>query len=429
VATITPAPAAAPHPAAHESRAREYVADAFAGTPGKMRIFGAIAVAACVIFGGLAFAIGTHLHSELRSARAHAQQLVRIQAIRTNLVRADANATNAFLEFGLESSDVRTGYTDGIASAAATIAQAACAEPGDAQQLETVNQVLTNYTGLIESARANNRQGFPVGAAYLRSASNSIRANALPPLDALDAEQRKGFDNSSDAATTARIELGILLVLALALLIATQVWLSRKTRRTINPPLLVATLLVLLGGVAGIAVFSVSASKVDSAKRGAYADTVALATARSNAFDARSDESLTLIARGSGQQYEADFKQLAADASYALEGRRASDRTIGISADQFTAYVTAHHQLRAKDDGGGYDAAVQSATKGAAKTTFAKFESTSATALADRAKQLSNDLDDASSLLVAVSWLMLLLGLGAALAARRGIAQRLREYR
>ena len=40
--------------------------------------------------------------------------------------------------------------------------------------------------GLIESGRANNRQGFPVGAAYLRSASNSIRANALPPLAALD---------------------------------------------------------------------------------------------------------------------------------------------------------------------------------------------------------------------------------------------------
>ncbi len=49
---------------------------------------------------------------------------MRIQTIRTNLVKADANATNAFLVGGLEPPAVRDAYTNGIATAARTLAEA-----------------------------------------------------------------------------------------------------------------------------------------------------------------------------------------------------------------------------------------------------------------------------------------------------------------
>ena len=41
------------------------------------------------------------------------------------------------------------------------------------------------YTGLVETARADNRLGLPVGAAYLAEASQLMRSRLLPAADAL----------------------------------------------------------------------------------------------------------------------------------------------------------------------------------------------------------------------------------------------------
>jgi hypothetical protein len=116
-----------------ESRSRDLLVDAFSGTPGRMRIFGAIAVIACALFGILAFAIATHFDNELEAEREHAEQLVRVQTSRTSLVKADASATNAFLVAGLEAGDVRTNYEEGIATAAEQIAEAAGADSSDSE--------------------------------------------------------------------------------------------------------------------------------------------------------------------------------------------------------------------------------------------------------------------------------------------------------
>ena len=46
--------------------------------------------------------------------------------------------------------------------------------------MESANAGLARYTGLIEQARANNRQGFPVGAAYQRQANERRRRGRRP---------------------------------------------------------------------------------------------------------------------------------------------------------------------------------------------------------------------------------------------------------
>ena len=45
---------------------------------------------------------------------ADTDQLIRVQAIQTNLLRADADATNAFLVGGLEPAEQRAAYDDAI---------------------------------------------------------------------------------------------------------------------------------------------------------------------------------------------------------------------------------------------------------------------------------------------------------------------------
>ncbi len=408
-----------------ESRARVLIADAFAGTPGRLRLFAALAVTACLVFGAAGFLLVHSLDSSLGAERAHAAQLVRIQTVRTGLVKADANATNAFLVGGLEPADARAGYVDGINTAAATLAEAANADSGSAAALQTVNQVLTNYTGLVESARANNRQGFPIGAAYLRQASKTIRDDALPPLADLVSQERIRVDSSANTVGNVQDTALLLVAVVLAGLLVTQIWLFRRTHRVLNRSLGMATVLVVLTGVILLAVMSWSRSRDNAAREGPYTQTVALATVRINGFDAKSDESLTLIARGSGQPFEDRFKLVEADANRALVN--VADPT---TQSSFRAYLARHTAVRTADASGKYDRAVAMATgNGAANAAFGRFETTSREELTRQSTELSNDLAHARFPLLVLSLLLLVAGVIAAVAARRGIAQRLQEYR
>jgi hypothetical protein len=408
-----------------ESRARVLIADAFAGTPGRLRLFAAVSVVACLLFGVGGFLIVNRLDSSLGSARAHAAQLVRIQTIRTSLVKADANATNAFLVGGLEPADARAGYVNGIETAAATLAVAANTDTRSAEKLQAVNQVLATYAGLVESARANNRQGFPIGAAYLRQASKSIRDDALPPLAGLVRDERDQVASSANTVADAQRNIMLLLLVVAACLLVIQLWLFRRTHRVLNPSLVLATLAVLVIGLLSLAVMSWSRNRDDKAREGPYAQTVALATARSDGFDAKSSESLTLIARGSGQPFQDRFKIVAADADSAL--LRVADTD---TRNAFNAYLDRHAAVRAADDGGKYDQAVALATgNGAANAAFGNFEATSRAELDRQSGRLSDDLAHARFPLLLLSLLLLVGGALAAVVARRGIAQRLQEYR
>jgi hypothetical protein len=398
-----------------------------------MRILGAIAIAVSVAFGVLAFLAVSRFHSDLDDARSNAEQLVRIQTIRTNLVKADANATNAFLVGGLEPPAVRDAYTNGISTTALTLAEASAARAGDAAALERVNRVLTEYTGLIEAARANNRQGFPVGAAYLRQASRVLRDDALPTLATLVQVEQRRVESSTSAGDRARDALLLLLLLTLAALVVPQVYLSAKTRRTFNRPLLAATAVVVVAGLLGLGVVAWSTGQADDARSGPYRQTVALASARIGGFDAKSAEALTLIARGSGAPFEERFRSTAAQASAAIK-RDLTDAPPGsaeaATAAAFARYVSEHQKLRALDDGGQHDQAVAAATgTGAANVAFADFARASSRALASEAADLSDDLDQGASPLLPVAWFLLLAGVGAAVLAWRGMSQRLREYR
>ncbi len=155
--------------------------------------------------------------------------------------------------------------------------------------------------------------------------------------------------------------------------------------------------------------------------------------ARIGGFDAKSAEALTLIARGSGAPFEERFTTTAGDASQAIERNllgAAPGSDEAATASTFARYVSEHKKLRALDDGGQHDQAVAAATgDGAANVAFADFERASSRALATQASNLSDDLDQASTPLVPMAWLVLLAGLAAAVLAWRGVSERLREYR
>ncbi len=385
----------------------------------------------CVVFGVAAFSGALALDRNVNGQRNDAAQLVRVESIRTNLVKADANATNAFLVGGLEPADARAAYTAGISAAARALAESAGANGGDAPVLRRVNEVVTNYTGLIEAARANNRQGFPIGAAYLRQASKVMQEQALPALDSLVTGARNRVDDASRSLALP-IVIAVTL-LALVTLLVVQVWIFRRTHRVFNVALVGATTLVVIMGAATIAGMSWSQSAAKHVRVGAFTRTVSLATARSDGFDAKSAEALTLVNRGSGQAFEARFVSVA-DAARAALGTGVApvspDPVATAAGGAFEQYLTDHAEVRRLDGGGEWEKAVAAATgAGAANQSFGRFERASGRAIEHQSSLVADDLDSARWPLVPLAWLALLAGLGAAGAASRGLNQRLREYR
>ena len=402
------------------------------GTPGQLRVLALLTVAVSLIFAIGAYSAFGSADTALGRAGTNAAQLVRIQAIHTNLVRADADATNAFLVGGLEPPTQRANYLASMSQASNLIAQAARAQPADGAALGALNTSVLTYGGLIEQARATNRQALPVGAQYLQVANSGLRSDALPILDALvkanDARVRAEFD-SAKGASTALIASG---VLALLVLIGAMAWLSRRTHRYLNVPLAGATAAILLTLVVGALAFAAVGSRVDTVRDGSYAATLATAKARIAAFDAKSNESLTLIARGSGSAFEnawlSSSKVVTAQSSAAA---RLSNDAASLGG-LWAAYVAIHKHIRAADDGGNWDNAVSQAIGSgptSANATFNAYDGRSSVALTASSAAAIDALDAPRIWLLLVGWLGLLVGIAAAVSAWWGVSLRLEEYR
>jgi hypothetical protein len=414
------------------SEAATFARRGMSGTPGRLRILALLTVAVSLVFALSAFSTFGSTNDALRRGGDNTTQLVRIQAIHTNLVRADADATNAFLVGGLEPADQRADYTASLAQSSRLIAEAARAQPADGPALGALNNAVLTYAGLIEQARATNRQALPVGAQYLRLASSGLRSDALPILDALvkanDARVSAELDNAAGTSASL-IATG---VLALLVLIGGMVWLSLRTHRYVNPPLAVATAAVLVTLVVGAISLAAVGSRVSAVRDGSYAATLATATARIAAFDAKSNESLTLIARGSGSAFEKAWvgsSKIVADESTTAAGLSSEAAKMG---GLWKAYVSTHTKIRTADDGGQWEQAVSQATgSGAtsANTTFDAFDSSSGAALTSNSHSASDSLDAPRTWLPFAAWLGLLVGIASAASAWWGVSLRLEEYR
>ncbi len=302
-------PAATPH----RTTPRGAVEAWFAGTPGRMRTVLILSAAIAVLF-GLAAAQGfRESDGALKRAEANTAQLVRIQAIHTSLVSANADATNAFLVGGLEPPAQRQHFVDSMAQAAKLIAEAATAQPADQAVLGQLNTTLLTYQGLIEQARANNRQGLPIGSQYLKDANATLQSDSLPLLNQLVKSNEARVDTEFDGIGYGNYWLIIGGLITLVVLIYSLYWLAKRTHRYLNVPIAAAAVLVLLTMLVGGASLASAGSHAKDTRSHAYADTLALSRARIAAYDAKSNESLTLIARGSGDAFQTAWLQSAAE--------------------------------------------------------------------------------------------------------------------
>ncbi len=405
---------------------------AMSGTPGHLRTLGLVGIAATLLFGLAAGQSFRSADGALTRAAANSDQLVRIQAIQTNVVRADADATNAFLVGGLEPPAQRADYTKAITSASQLIAEAAQHQPVDGAALAALNQALITYTGQVEQARANNRQALPIGAQYLKNASADLRTTALPLLKNLSDANNARVAEEFDRADRAALWLVIAGLLTLAVLVLGLVWLARRTRRYLNLPLAAAAVVVLVTLVVGTVGLLAVQTKVDATRNGVYAATLSTAQARIAGFDAKSNESLTLIARGSGATFEKAWQASAATVTSHLTELEQNPSSSGMAPLPWPDYASVHKKIRALDDSGDWEAAVALATgqaSGTGNATFTAFDTSSGKQLSALSDQTSQQLGDTGGWLPFAAVLGLLAGAVAAVCVWWGVSLRLEEYR
>ena len=412
-----PALPAAPTAAAQQRRR---------STPQRLRLLSGGVILASLIFGVVGALIFAYVAFSLNRAEANTAQLIRVQKIQTDLLTADATASNAFLVGGLAPPAQQSTYEQAIDEASALIAEAARAQPADGAALSALNDQVVSYAGTVEQARANNRQGLPVGAQYLRIASAELRTVALPILTNLVEANTTRANNAMDVSAPA-VVFAILGVLLLAGLVLALVWLARTFKRWVNTGLVAAAAVVLATLVGGTIGLATTSGGVSDLRSGSFTRLTLVSQARVEANNAKSNESLTLIARGSGAAFEQAWQSSAGQVQTNLERAENSDLTT-----LWQEYAKVHVSIRDLDESGKWDQAVSRATgsgKDSSNARFAAFD-TAATAFIDEMAGATRDgLAGPRIGLVIGAVLVFLAGIAAALLGRRGVAARLREYR
>jgi hypothetical protein len=400
-------------------------------TPTQLRILLVLSVVASILIGVFGMQAGSLQANAAGEARRQAAQLVAVQEVRNSLVSADAIASNAFLVGGLEPTQQRADYDTAIRTVSEQIANLSGSESADAAGLAKVSDALTRYTGLVEQARANNRQGFPVGSAYLDQASTLLRGEMLTELNGL---VENGADRVAAAFSALQNALLLLLgaALALVLLILCQVWLARKTHRYLNRPLVTGTAILTLLGIVATVLFFVTASQASSVRQNSYAATLAVSQALTAATDAKSQESFTLIKRGSGASIEATVQTSIGEARSRLENAVTNGIVEQSLLDELNAWSEQHDAIRTLDNDGDWDRAVQAATAtgdGTANAAFDTFKTSADEAIDADAKATSDTLSGYGITTAILCWVLLAAGLVGAAFAWRGVSLRLEEYR
>ncbi|HEY2063063.1 hypothetical protein [Amycolatopsis sp. NBC_01480] len=419
-----------------------------ATTPGRLSVIAVGLVLLSLVAGLVATLSAQNKDDTISGLIDHREPLaVAAQQVFRSLSDADATAASAFLSVGTEPPALRQKYEQDIAEAGSALAKSASdtAGVGDAaQQVDILNQKIPVYTGIVETARANNRQGFPSGASYLREASQLMRTTILPAAQALYTADTTKLSDEQDASTSFPWAAVALLLALVAALVLTQIYLTRRTNRVLNIGLLVATGAVVLSLLWGGVALVIQGTLVAAGKTDGTSQVDVLVRARIAALQARADETLTLVARGDGATYEQQFIKLAVqlvgpDGTSGLLGK-ARDLAIGtpgqqkIEAAEQAArdWSLAHIQVRKLDDSGQYQEAVDFATsvsKDSAAAAFQRLDANLQDAIDVCRQEFLDDTRSGENALTALAPGVGVLAVLAAAGVTVGVRERLREYR
>jgi hypothetical protein len=392
-------------------------------TPARLRLAGLVASIGLVLFGVLGVLDGnrrTSCATDLARATTIASQA---QQIRAELSRADATAAVLFLAGGTEDPDRRADYEDAVAKAGQAVVAVSAVATGQARiDIETVQQGLQDYRALVETARANNRQGFPVGAAYLRQASSGLREGTQAAAQNLVTVGDTELRSAARCAAGGGL-VGIAPLIALAGLALPALLLFRRTRRWLNPGVVASALAVAVATLFTLGSVRGAASNISDAIDSSWRSALLTSEARSSAQAAKADEALALIARGNSGPFDERFE---ANSNRAFAYLDAAGVSPGDEArDPYERWLATHDRLV----GSPFEERRQSVIEvDGASAAFSRGD----TALNDLSLQRTSEFEEASAQRSSLRLPAITYPLAAAVALAAlwwGLGRRLAEYR
>ncbi|MYV69778.1 hypothetical protein GT043_28310 [Streptomyces sp. SID2131] len=427
---------------------RERLRTATTTEPGRLQILGAVLALLVVAFGAVTALEVTGRASAADDVVGRSQPLsADAAALYRSLADADTTAAGGFLAGTLEPAASRERYAKDVATASRLLVKAAAntdGSPEAVREITVLGEQLPRYTGLVERARAANRQGLPLGGAYLRYANQQMTTVLLPAAERLYAAETERLHRDDDAARAwpyASLALGLA---ALAALGWAQHRTYARTHRVFNHGLLAATAATAAVLLWLLAAHTVARTELDNARAHGQESLQVLNTARISSLTARANENLTVVARGAvltedgkGDKYEADYTASMGALTEALaSARELADDDAGRDPVEESAARTGewrqrHKEARAEDDAGDYEGALDRivGAKGSTGQSFDQVDAALERALAHEQAEFTRSAGDARGALTGLPPGAAVLGILGAAGAVLGVNRRLSEYR
>lgn len=408
-------------------------------TPGRILTIGVILATLGILS---AFAISTTINerqNQLARVLDHTEPLsFAAGQLYTTLSVADAAAATAFIA-GSEPRAVRQRYEQAItdAAVAVTLASSDLTDPPLVELLGRINAHLAVYTGLIETARTNNRMGNPVGSSYLSEASGLMQDTILPDAQRLYEETSARVDAETTASASIPAPVIIVVAATLGFGLFTHRWLARHTKRRVNIGLVAGGLAIAVMIVWVGTALAVSTASSRGAKNTAADSLRTVTNLAITAQQARADETLSLIRRGDEDLRKRSYYQRVDAMRQQLSDYLAREDTVDKSglaqADQLLdRWRQADVRINDYIAVGNYQAATQVALgNGEDDSTpaFDKLNDALSQGIQESRKQLRGDILSAHRVLSGTTVGGAMLSAGAALAVALGLWPRMSEYR
>ncbi len=425
-----------------------------ATTPGRYRALAVVCLLALVLT--LAGTVATSSALDHRTDRVRTQSgpvLIATQQVFSSLAEANAAATAEYLAGKDDGRAQRRIYEDALERAARQVDLIASHIGDDADAHGALAELLVavnRYAGAIETAREKKAANAPDADAALAAALAFSAAEITPEVATLLEVTNRRIDADTDPIP---LVFALAPLLALVVLVASQVVITRRTNRLVNVPLAAATVIVSVTLVWLVLATSRQRDDVEAA-RAVGVDSIGLTgSIQATAYEAKVAESLALI----GDTAQFDTAKRAAASIYdgvidpsvismAHTGARlpgsgllADAASVADSArerasaaemlQRWQRYRTTSDSIRDKAQSGADLPGARRLATNEGNGTFNGFNLAVETFLADNRRQFEAHLDAARDRLRALEPGMIVLPLLAAALALWGIQIRWNEYR
>jgi hypothetical protein len=411
-------------------------------TPGQLWLARVGLVILCLGWGALTTLMVIQHASAAHDVAATDESLsLDAQQIYQSLADADVTVSTAYLYGRTGPYQDRVRYQHDIATAAADlkVATAAGGGSGIGASLSTLSDTLPIYTGYVEDGQIYNSLGYPAGGSFIQAASEEMHVTMLPAARSVYAQENARLMNASAQATG--LPLAVITVAAglavCVLLFQAQRWLSRRTHRTVNVGLFLASVAALATLIWLVVALAGGRSDLLQATEHGSGPAQTLAQADTTALQARGDQTLNLISRTGDANFQQDFHAAQSNLSAELSSaatQSAADGAGSITAAgrAATAWFAVNQRAQQLDAAHDYGAETQleiGAGPGTAGTLFSQLEGDLEAAIHAAQTVFASNAAAGSDAFTGLEAGVIVLALVMAVGCGWGLTRRLSEYR